>query len=288
MCASHCSKANDIGLTAPSVNTPFEKMSYQLKQIRLDKLNIPVETLRKSSFPASDKKLEDSIENYGVIVPLIVVELGKGEYSVWDGTRRVTALRNMGKPGSFTAPALVTKGTDKDSVFFQMNINQNRERLSSFAEAEALRQLVASHKMTHGEAAKKLLKSRTWAVKVLKVFDLSKNILSDFNKGKIILSQAIVLSKYADRPKVLKLLYKEALKGISADNLKALAFKSENLSGKDLERYKPKLYKAGQKSWVRVKPLQRGVNFNIHLEQGDEPEELIQRLEKIITQLKIN
>ena len=261
-------------------------MSYQFKQIRLDKLNIPAETLRKSSFPANDKKLENSIESYGVLVPLVVTEFGRGEYSVWDGTRRIKVLKSTGKAGSFTVPALVTRGTDKDSVFFQININQNRERLNSFAEAKALRQLVVDHDMAIGEAGRKLLKSSSWSTKVLKVFDLPKNILSDFNKGKIILSQAIVLSKYAGKSKILKLLYKEALRGTSADNLKALAFKSENLSGKELELYKPKLYKAGQKSWIRIKPLQKGANFNIHLEWDDQPEELIKKLEKIIDGLK--
>ncbi len=59
-----------------------KKMSYQLKKIKLEKLNIPAETLRKSSFPANDQKLKESIKNYGVIVPLIVTALGKGEYSV--------------------------------------------------------------------------------------------------------------------------------------------------------------------------------------------------------------
>ena len=108
-------------------------MSYQLKQIRLDKLNIPTETFTgsqlpastglQSSFPANDKKLKASIETYGLLVPLIVTELGKGEYSVWDGTRRTKVLKSMGKVGSFTVPALVTKGTDKDSVLAQMNIN---------------------------------------------------------------------------------------------------------------------------------------------------------------------
>ncbi len=139
--------------------------------------------------------------------------------------------------------------------------------------------------MTQAEAGKKLLKSRSWSAKVLKVFNLPKEILDDFHAGKVILSQAIVLSKYVDKPKVLKLLHKEALQGISADNLKALALKSENLSAKDLERYKPKLYKAGQKSWVRVKPLQRGVNFNIHLEQTDDPKKLIKEFQKVIAQL---
>ena len=135
---------------------------------------------------------------------------------------------------------------------------------------------------------KKLLKSRTWAVKVLKVLELPKDILANFIKGKIILSQAIVLSRYIDKPKVLKLLHKEALQGISADNLKALALKSENLSVRDLERYKPKMYKTGLKSWVRVKPLQRGVNFNIHFEQGDDPDKLLEEFRKVFIKLKLN
>ena len=75
-------------------------MSYQLKEIRLDKLNIPTETLRKSSFPANDEKLKKSIESHGLFVPLIVTELGKGEYSVSppvpsDGTRRVKVLKTI-------------------------------------------------------------------------------------------------------------------------------------------------------------------------------------------------
>ena len=262
-------------------------MSYELKHIRLDKLNIPTETLRKSSFPANDEKLKKSIERHGLFVPLIVTELGKGEYSVWDGTRRTKALKDMGKAGSFKVPALVTKGSDEDSVLAQMNINQNRERLNSFAEAEALRQLVVDHGMAVGESGKKLLKSSSWATKVLKVFDLPKDILASFNEGKIIVSQAIVLSKYANKLKVLKLLYKEALQGTSAANLKALALKSENLSGKDLELYKPKQYKAGKKSWVRVKPLQKGINFNIHFEQEDNGEQILKELKKVLSELKI-
>ena len=142
--------------------------------------------------------------------------------------------------------------------------------------------------MPIGEAGKKLLKSSSWSTKVLKVFDLPKDILASFNEGKIILSQAIVLSRYVDKPKVLKLLYKEALKGTSASNLKALALKSENLSAKDIELYQPKMYKTGKKSWVRVKPLQRGVNFNIHLEQTDDPNKLITEFQKIIKQLPLN
>ncbi len=267
-------------------------MNYDLKRIRLDRLNIPIETLRKSAFPASDEKLRESIKRYGLLVPLIVTPLGRGEYSVWDGTRRTKALKELGTSGSFKISALVTKGTDAESVLAQMNINQNRERLNSFAEAEALRQLVVEHSMPIGEAGKKLLKSSSWATKVLKIFDLPEDILYNFHAGRIILSQAIVLSKYSDkqsipgRENILKVLYEEALKGVSASDLKALALKSKGLSDEDLEKYKPKLYKAGTKSWVRVKPLQRGVNFNIHLGQSDDTEKMLEQFEQIVQKLK--
>ncbi len=54
------------------------------------------------------------------------------------------------------------------------------------------------------EVGKKLLKSCSWVIKVLKVFNLPKNILAEFHAVKIILSQVIVFSKYSDKTKLCK------------------------------------------------------------------------------------
>lgn len=54
-------------------------MPSDLLQVRLDKLNVPAETLRQSSHPATDRRLRQSLETNGVLVPLIVSRLGRGE-----------------------------------------------------------------------------------------------------------------------------------------------------------------------------------------------------------------
>ncbi len=142
---------------------------YQFKTIRLDKLNITAETLRQSSNPAADKKLKESLKEHGVLVPLVITELGRGEYSVWDGTRRVKNLRELGSPGSTELPALLAKGDDDQAVVAQVNINQTRERLSDLAEAEGLRQLVKDHGWKQVKAAKFLLKTESWASQILPI-----------------------------------------------------------------------------------------------------------------------
>ena len=126
-------------------------MKYQLKHVRLDKLNIPYETLRRDSFAGPDEQLKESLNLLGVFVPLVVKLLGKGEYEVWDGTRRVRLLKELGKPGSTLIPAHVVEGNDADAIVAQMNINQVRERLSQFAELEGL--LLQATRATQRQAA---------------------------------------------------------------------------------------------------------------------------------------
>lgn len=141
----------------------------------------------------------------------------------WDGTRRVGALRDLGKPGSTKISAVVTSGIAADSVIAQVNINQARERLTDMAEAEALRQLVEEYKWQQGDAANKLLKSKSWASKVMRVWLLPKEILKDLRKGLIPLSHAIIMSRYLDDPPIMRMLHKESVKGgVASSHLAAM------------------------------------------------------------------
>jgi len=262
-------------------------MGYKFKNIRLDKLNIPSETLRKRSSPAIDKKLRESIETQGILVPLIVIELGNEEYAVWDGTRRVKAMQEAGKEGSFLVPALITSGADDDSVVKQININQTRERLSNLAEAEGLRQLVKDHKWKQTDAAKYLLKTKAWASRVMRAFKLPKNMLSALRKGDIALSHAIAISKYIDKPKIMQKLFEEARKGnISHPHLTALGLKMDREGIKAASSYRPKRYKFGNKSWIRIEPLQKGMRAEIHLDGTDKHDLALKELKKLF--VKIN
>lgn len=252
-------------------------------EIRLDKLNIPAETLRQTSTPSARKKLAESIELNGLLVPILIKEIGKGEYEVWDGTRRVNALRELGKESGFLVPAVTVEGNDDDSLVTQVNINQARERLTDLAEAEALRQLVSDHKWQQVDAANKLLKSKSWASKVMKVWSLPVNVLGDIRKGNIPLSHGMVISRFLEEPKILDMLHKEAVKGsITRAHLAAMgkAAKENGIGAAKKER--PKKYKFGKKSWVRVEPLQKGKRFEIHLSNEDSSKKAIDQIKEII------
>ncbi len=258
-------------------------MPSDLLQIRLDKLNVPAETLRQSSHPATDRRLRQSLETNGVLVPLIVSRLGRGEYAVWDGTRRVRLLREIGLPGSTVVPAVLGKGSDADSVIVQVNVNQTRERLSSLAEAEALRQLVRDHGWTQEQAGAAILKTRSWVSKVLKIWKLPKSVLSDLRAGKVAMSHAMVLTRYLEQPKILAALHKEAKAGnISKERLSALGRRMEKDGLVAGRKMAPKRHSLGPKSWARIEPLQKGVRVEIHLNEGDDGKAAIAALVKVL------
>ena len=262
-------------------------MKAILKHIRLDKLNIPAETLRRSANPGSDEKLSESLKIHGVFVPLVVSELGKGEYAVWDGTRRVRLLRETGMAGSETLPANVVEGDDADSVVAQVNINQLRERLNAVAEAEAIRQLVQDHQLSQAEAGRRLLKTESWTSHTMKLWELPKPILTDLRAGKLAVSHAWVLSGYADKPNILDMLHKTALEGaIGHDRLAALGVIADKKGIKKAKQMKPHRIPMANGSWIRVEPLQKGIRAELHLKEGSDTVDALKKLKVILTDLE--
>jgi len=260
--------------------------TYELKTLRLDQLNIPAETLRQSSTPAADKQLKESIEANGILAPFVVTKLGKDEYAVWDGTRRTRNLRELGFAGNTPVPALIAQGGDSESVIHQININQARERLSEMAEAEALRQLVKDHNWSQIDASRKLLKSKAWASKIMKVWSLPKEILKELRNGNLHLSHCMVMAKYVEKPKIMEMLFKEALNSvISREQLTALGKAVESDGIATAKKRKPKKYKFTSESWARTEPLQKGDRIEVHIQAGDDKAKIKAELIKIIDAL---
>jgi len=260
-------------------------MGHQFQEIPLHRLNIPIETLRQSSTHAGDKALKESLAQHGILSPLVVTILGQKngttEYAVWDGTRRVRNLREMGLPTTTTVPAMIVEGDDQTSLVAQININNTRERLSQIAEAEALRQLVKDHGMKQINAAKALLKTPAWASEVMKVWELPREILAQLKSGEIVLSHARIIAGYQDAPDIFNMLLKQSLSGkVSRERLKAMGTRAREQGIKKALAAKPRTTRISNKSWLRVEPLQKGVRAELHLESPEEIQTAIEALEK--------
>lgn len=261
-------------------------MGHTFKEIPLHRLNIPTETLRRSSTNAGDETLKKSLQKFGVLSPLVVTELGSRgdntEYAVWDGTRRTRLLRDLNTPTTVKLPCMVVEGDDRESLVRQVNINNARERLSEFAEAEALRQLVSDHGMKQVEAAEQLMKSKSWASAVMKVWGLPLDILSKVRKGEVALTHAMIISDYQDFPEIQKVLLEYSLSGeVSTAKLKAIGLRAKNDGLSKARKLKPQNHDFGKKSSLRVEPMQQSLRFEVRLNDEDSIDEAIETLKKI-------
>ena len=270
-------------------------MGNQFKEIPLHRLNIPTETLRQSSTRAGDESLKLSLSQHGVLSPLVVTELGTKkvkdktvtEYAVWDGTRRTRALRELNQPTTMKVPCLIVTGDDKESLVAQVNINNTRERLSEFAEAEALRQLVQDHGMKQVEAAGVLLKSKTWASEVMRVWKLPSDILLKVREGQIPVSHAKVIAGYMEKPDIQEMLVAQSLSGeTSHPRLKALAVRAEQLGVKQALKTRPRNLSVGAKSTLRVEPLQKSIRLELQLDDSDTIDDAVEKITDLISTLR--
>lgn len=180
-------------------------------------------------------------------------------------------------------PAIILKGGDADAIIAQVNINQIRERLSVLAEAEALKQLVNDQKLTQTEAAKKLLKPRSWAHDVMKVWKLPGPILTDLRNRSIAFSHAKVLSRYLDKPEIMQFLLEKAKTGdVAHDRLATLGVIAEKEGITNADKFRPQKISITKQSWLRVEPIREGVRVELHLHKQDSSTEALKKIREYL------
>ncbi|MCU1491758.1 MAG: chromosome segregation DNA-binding protein, partial [Acidimicrobiaceae bacterium] len=113
--------------------------------------------------------LVDSIRAVGVLQPVLVREVGEGEYELIAGERRCRAARRAGLQ---TIPALVQTASDVSSLEQALVENIQREQLNPLDEAAAYQQLIEDFSMTHEEVAGRVGRSRAAISNALRLFQL--------------------------------------------------------------------------------------------------------------------
>lgn len=102
--------------------------------------------------------LADSIEEYGVISPIVVKKLSNGFYKIIAGERRWRASKLAGKK---TIPAIIKDFDDQETMEIALVENLQRENLNPFEEAKGFKELMDIFSLTQEEVAKKVGKSRS-------------------------------------------------------------------------------------------------------------------------------
>ena len=122
--------------------------------MRLEQLNVAQPMLRTGRDKLDE--LVASIEEVGVLVPLVVRALGGSEYAVIGGAGRLEALRRTGAGPKATVPCLVVEADDAEAMLLGLVDNVVREGMRPFDEAQAIRLLTVDYGLSQLAVARAL------------------------------------------------------------------------------------------------------------------------------------
>lgn len=157
-----------------------KKMS-DLVQVPVEKIRANPEQPRRRFDQATLEEMAASIEEVGVLQP-VVVRPGDDGFVLVAGERRWRAARMAGLA---TIPAVVRGEPEDPSLVEALVENVQREDLTPLEEAHAYRQLLEEYGMTQEEVASRVGKSRPSVANTLRLLQLPSEIQSLVDSGKL-------------------------------------------------------------------------------------------------------
>ena len=118
------------------------------------------------------QEFADSIKQFGVIEPLVVVKR-KGYYELIAGERRWRAARLAGLK---EVPVVIKDYDDQQIVEIALIENIQREDLNPIEEAHAYERLIQEFNLTQDEVAERVSKSRTTVTNALRLLKLTEKV----------------------------------------------------------------------------------------------------------------
>ncbi len=127
---------------------------------------------RKSFNETELTSLKESIIQNGILQPLAVRQLNRGEYELIAGERR---LRAAMWAGLSTVPCVIVNCGDKKAAILSLMENIQRSDLNPFEEAEGIKKLMTELSLTQEQIAVKLGKKQSTVANKLRLLRLSED-----------------------------------------------------------------------------------------------------------------
>lgn len=132
--------------------------------------------------PNKIKELAESIEEHGLLQPIVVRPIEEDMFEIIAGERRFRALQSLHKP---QVDVIVRDMDDEETAVVALIENIQRENLSVVEEAEAYKKLLEIGGTTQNELAKSLGKSQSFIANKLRLLKLAPKVIKRLREGKI-------------------------------------------------------------------------------------------------------
>jgi ParB family transcriptional regulator, chromosome partitioning protein len=180
-----------------------------IKVIAVDRIESNPGQPRMVFDPEALHELSASIQEHGVLQPILVRPLGENRYQLIAGERRWRATREA---GIATIPALVEEIDDDTALEISIIENLQREDLSPLEEATMFDRMVREHGYSIRKLAEKLGKDKGYLENRLRLADAPEEIRELVSLRKDTVSHAYELLKVQD-PKKRKRLAAQVASG---------------------------------------------------------------------------
>lgn len=149
------------------------------------------------------EELAETIKLHGVIQPIVVREMARGQFEVIAGERRLRAMRKLGWTH---VPAIINNLSDTQTASVALIENLQREELTPIEEAIAYGKLLQLHQLTQEALAQKLGKGQSTVANKLRLLKLPQEIQNALLKKEITERHARALIPLKNEELQVKLL----------------------------------------------------------------------------------
>ena len=174
---------------------------------------------RKHFDPDKLSALSQSIEEHGVVQPILVTPTKSGTYRIVAGERRWRAAKMAGLK---EMPCIIREFPDKEVMELALVENLQREDLNPIEEAEGYQQLMDAFQMTQEEIGRKVGKSRSAVANALRLNNLGDNVKKMVICGELTQGHARALLSVEDSALQQELAERIVKEGLNVRQVEAL------------------------------------------------------------------
>ena len=187
-----------------------EDRNSSVESIQIERI-VPNRYQPRQVFDSSKiTELAESIDEHGLLQPIVVRPIEENMYEIIAGERRFRALQSLHKS---QADVIIRHMNDEETAVVALIENIQRENLSAVEEAEAYKKLLEIGGTTQSELAKSLGKSQSFIANKLRLLKLSPKVINRLREGKITErhARAVLSLKEDDQEKLIEQVISQKL-----------------------------------------------------------------------------
>lgn len=180
------------------------------KTLRISEIEPNRSQPRKNFSDEAISALAESIQEHGILQPILVRPLSTGGYQIVAGERRWRAARMVGLD---EVPVNIKELSDMETMQIAIIENLQRENLNPVEEAAGYNELIENYGMTQDKVAKMVGRSRSAVANAVRLLALPERVLKMLEKGDLSAGHGRALLGFEDDEELLTAMAVKASDG---------------------------------------------------------------------------